>query len=379
MKEMLIVCDFFQCMLKSDWRGYAESYEFNGGRIRFVREKLANANFEKAYSVYVAGSHLATMFTNVRDRSVIPSNCIQWKIENHRLYNKGWIGDMMEVLQYMEWEIRNVQRVDVAIDGGDHLRMWERSDKRKGGDLIRIGTRKGAKFREIYDGDFELETVDVGSTNSDRWLTVYNKTSELKKSNKDYIPQFWEQNGLRDYVEGREVQRLEVKLRNAELLRYESVNEDGEVRPFDWRRLEDAGYLAGMAKEGCRKLWEFVPREHSDDNKSRRPRVSYIDWSAFASGCQEFLKVPAKKSNEVYRVKLSVKTMYWIYLATGKRYYVQIAQEMAEGINSLGWFSEQIERWELQFVKYKGRGVYSYMGSWQVYDNGEQLKLYEVQ
>jgi hypothetical protein len=202
----------------------------------------------------------------------------------------------------------------------------------------------------------------------------------LEKSNKYYIKKFWERTGL----DTERVERMELKLRN------EAIK---MIHNFDWKKLSDFEYLASIFRtyvEGgyvvnqetgnmklTRGIVDFVEKG-TDSNVSRKKRIQFINWDYL--GGEKLERLSTKQSNEIYRMKLSCKTLVWIYVATkkntGKEYphYLHLAREIAESINCLQWMVDKYEGWLAEFDKRK----FDYLPTYQTGYAGQQLNLYEM-
>ena len=133
-----------------------------------------------------------------------------------------------------------------------------------------------------------VEGFYVGSKKSKKKLIrCYNKTKEIEQhSYKYYIKEVWERSGA--FTDGKEVERLELALRNDEI---------AKIEDFDWKRLEDPEYLAGIMKMCCENFFEFREPVPPGGNVSRAKKVAYVDWDSIASTKVE--KATARKAADI--------------------------------------------------------------------------------
>ena len=304
--QFAITCDFFQVMLLGGVPESAPERFDIQGVFECRKTPIASRQFATSYEIYYEGKPFAIAMTHPRNTAILDAANIQLKVNNEQLYT-DWLPVFKKLLQLSGWRVQNVTRVDIALDGPGHLDYYKRY---MSGELVKVGR---ARTVEYFEGKRQLTGVDIGSKSSDKCITIYNKEKELERVNKGYIREFWNRAGI-DTT--RTVERLELKLKNTELARYEFADQNtGECEPFNWERLNDPKYMAGVMKLGLSKFYEFVRSNDPRKNMSEKHRVTYIDWERLNAA--HLLKNEVIKSNEVYRVKLSVKTMFWIWLATG--------------------------------------------------------------
>jgi len=341
-----------------------EKYEFDQGRIVLAKKMLGTKIFKYSYEMYFAGKLFGKVHCCPRSPEVLKPDLIQFQIENNVLYEVGALNDVKYVLKKMCWEVVNITRVDIALDGVKVLQMIDSFRKDQ---IIKLGK---AKVHSYTTGKNILEGFDVGSRSSNKWITGYNKSEELEVSNKGYIKKYWENCGL-DTSE--DIERLELKLRNEEIKK---------ISDFDWKELDNFEYLASLFRSCMKNFFEFVALEESKlhTNTTRMKRIEFIDWDAI--GAKLLPRMSTQQVNEVYRVKQAVKTNYWYYLASGQKYYADIAQEMAMNINAIEWYAGKLKRFQEEFEKRSGHNKdglikFQYMLHFTQYDANLQLKLFE--
>jgi len=309
------------------------------------------------YEVYYEGLLFGTLRTEPRNDKIMDANWQQFKIENERLYEKGYIELCSKLFASLGSSVRNISRLDIAADGFGFMDLMKRYDSGK------IDKRGKAKYTLYKDNQRKIEGFDIGSKKSDKAITGYLKSEEIEKSNKHYIKEFWKRSGLPNWDNG-EVERLEIRLKNNAIVKIEN---------FDWERLENPEYLAGVMRKHFENYFDF----HSPNcsNISRARKIEFINWDLISAERLEF--ATARKSTEYNRLKQNAKTMFWLYLGTGKRHYLQICREIVENINCLGWFIDKQDFWKREFRKQNKKGNFDYIPVWKQLKGNEQLKLTE--
>jgi len=329
-----------------------EEYVFNADRIAIVKRKKGSKHFKYSYDIIIDGRKFAKMQMKPRHTEIMPDNFMMFQMKNNVLYEVGWLDDVRELYKYFGWEVRNNTRMDIALDGTGFMEIFGRYNREE---VDKVGR---ATFTCYKTGNREITGYDIGRKASHKMVGVYPKEKELEKSNKYYIKEFWDST---DLDRSEPVERLELRLRNEAMK---------QIQGFDWERLDDFEYLASILRTGMENFAEFVALD-GDSNLSRRKRIEFIDWESIGGILLEFCST--RETNEIYRLKLSAKTMYWIYLSTGKEHYLQLCREIVMNINCLDWFLEKYQWWESE---YKAKRL-DYIPEFRTYDFGEQLRLYK--
>src|SRR5436853_171075 len=72
------------------------------------------------------------------------------------------------------------------------------------------------KCNERNDAKDDSLSITLGSMHSDKVISIYDKTKEIQISNKEYIKEYWRNNGL---IENNEpIDRLELRLKRPQLI-----------------------------------------------------------------------------------------------------------------------------------------------------------------
>jgi hypothetical protein len=361
--------DWFECLFSGfliDFDSPLEKYDYDSGNIRLIKKEMPTKLFKYSYDVFVRNIHFAHINLVPRNNAILKPDTIQFQAKNNVLYEVGFIQEVKYLMQKMNWQMLNQSRIDIAIDGVNCLKVAKkvRTEMNVSGEWQKLGKAKLQAFMEGSKGI--LTGYNVGSMDSSKWITCYDKTKEMEITNKYYIRDMWARAGL----DTSKVERIEMKLRN------EAIK---QITDFDWTRLDDFEYLASVFRTHCKNFFEFVNVRSREKNTTRKKRMSWIDWQHI--GAVKLPKMSTKQSNEVYRMKMAAKTLYGIYVLTGKDHYVKLAQEIAENVNCLSWYAERLEKWREFFQKKAGNnpdGVieYQYLSRYTEYQNNEQLKLY---
>jgi len=333
-----------------------EYIEYYGG---FVLKDLGygTKHFSRHFEVYHDGVILGSLRTTPRNDKILDPLWQQFKIENSRLYETGYIDLCIRFFNAIGSTVRNVSRLDIAADGFGFMRLMQRFED---GMIEKIGKADYTLYKNTHR---EIQGFDLGSKKSDKSICGYRKSKEIEKSGKKYIEQFWEKSGLPNW-DGGNVERLEIRLKNNALKRIED---------FDWTRLEDPHYLAGVMKLSMFNFFDF--RQTTYSNQSRAKRIEFINWESVKA--ERLESATAKQGSEYLRLKQTAKTLYWLYLTTKSTYHLQIAQEVVTNINCISWFLDKKDHWKREYEKKMKGKAFEYLGLWENEQKYGQLKLTE--
>lgn len=356
--------DWFEIILTGRLIEYdqpLERYKYQGGKIALARKEGGTKHYQYRYDVYIQNKPFGQICLCPRNTAIMNEDFIQFQAFNNVLYEVGFIDECKQLFKALKWNVRNVTRIDIALDGGGFFDVF---DQWKDGEIDKLGK---ARVNVYQTSKRVITGFDVGSKASNKWLTCYNKTRELDKSNKQYIREMWDKANLKIPENG--VERLEMKMRNEELKK---------IVDFDWQRLDDFEYLASLVRTSFKNFFEFI-EVNDDKNVSRKKKIEFIDWESI--GGKRLERLSTKQTTEIYRMKQAAKTMHLIYLSTGEKHYSQIATEIAININCLDWYIEKLEYWEKEWRKNMGENKdglinYEFLPAYRTYENGEQLRLY---
>lgn len=360
-----VAVDWFQ-VLVSGWSLPAADSEpnrsFDNGRICFYKRKKITPHFLSYYDIYIDGKPFCHALMHPRNEEIFGKDVIEIKVNNSRLYEVGWIDTFDYLTKKFTWLVKNVSRLDIALDGAGFLHV--------GNKLIKQSIRKvgRAEFAPRLTSKMEVRGYKIGRVTSDKCLVCYDKSAELEVSNKYYIRDMWKRAGLD--TSGR-VERLELRLKNDAIKMIED---------FDYRQLWNFEYLASIMRTHFSKFYEFYS-PNKDTNVSRYKTYDYIKWEAVGGAFLPRLSVA--QTDDVAQLKQTAKTLFGIYVQTGIIDYLQLSKEMALNANCVQWMIEKVDKWREHFLRKMGKnpdGVihYPHISSFTSHYKGEQLKMFSM-
>lgn len=195
------------------------------------------------------------------------------KIDNFQLYTDSYIDVLFEVLQLLIVRFLFIKELDICIDGMGFLELGSKI-------LEKTILKKGkAQFAPKILSNNELQSYKIGNIKSGKLITCYQKSQEINEKGKQYIKEFWKQNGLTNLDN---IDRLELRLKKDFIKRYEKEG-------FEIKDLKNPKKLISLFKNECKNFFDFVVNDETKKRKDRMKSYSFIDWDLI--GC-----VPLEKS-----------------------------------------------------------------------------------
>lgn len=295
------------------------------GRIALQRRELGTKHYQLFYNVAVNGRPFGHVLGRPREGNKLPNEYIQFQALNNVQYESSFFEELDQLYHHMNWNFRNMTRIDIALDGGQYSKIIDDLIKDR---VHKVGT---AKSHLHMNHKFKMEGFTWGSSASGKYMRCYDKTVELEMSHKGYIKEFWKRTGIDT---SNNVQRMELVLRNEAIQQIEDFN--------PWH-LNNVQYLASLMRTQFEKWFEFRDPK-SNANVTRMTPVNYIDWESV--NAVKLDKCQSIPPNEITRTKQACKTVYLLYLSTNKVPLLNFARALAESIDHRKWFTKKRQDWE---------------------------------
>jgi hypothetical protein len=301
------------------------------------------------------------MGANSVDKALTPLDDIQVKLYNNKLYEEGWLDDLIAIATKTEAKFHNFTRVDIAIDGHNFLCQFDDWYSKK---IVKTGR---AAVNAHFDNNRKCTGFYIGKGNSKKNVKIYNKSGELNRSNKTYISRYWK---LHDINTDIPVERLEMTLRNEEAQKFEEIN---------WLQLDQPAHLASIMRSCMDKFCDFR-RPNGQKNISRMDKIEIVNWDAFNAAYLD--KDSTRPTTEIYRAKITLKLLYEIFLRTQQQSWFDHAFEIAINSDLVEYFNNRQKDWaeEVEYKLGKNRdGVISdtWTSHFKSYDVAEQITIFE--
>lgn len=362
--KYVINVDWLECLFSgypiSNPSGNEYLY-FDNNRIAMHHRKINLPHFLNFYDVVIDGKPFCTLKCNPRNPEIFGKDIVSIKIDNARLYEIGWKDTLDYFTHLFTYKLKNVSRLDIALDGHGFLAIGQKVYNRE---IRRVGR---AQFLPYLNSNMDVLGYEIGKRVSDKSFICYDKSKELEKTNKYYIRNRWEKSGLDT---SRPVERLELCLRNDAIKMIEN---------FQFCELDNFEYLASLMRSHCPKMFEFrKPKKKT--NIARWDNVEFIDWSSI--GGVYLPRLSAQATTEVGRYKQACKTAYFTYVQTGKEVYINMARDFAFNVNCGQWMMDRMDKWKEEVERKLGKNAdgviqYQYLSQFREYNENTQVTIFE--
>ena len=251
-----------------------------------------NPNFINLNRIYCNGMEICDILSTPNNNTH-KRNEVAIKITNHVLYSDLCYQRILMVLDIFDLTLDRLARLDIALDGMDILKLinlLNRYIKSKtiqtNNDAITILPTSFKKKDQLFDG------WSIGKSKSGISARVYNKTDEIKQSGKNYIREYWNENGLPTGNIG----RFEIQLNNKRLDKY-------QFGLADLENLMNAEFLGTIFTNEVRTWLRFYHVRKTDILNHKKEvaikkgsEIQFIKWSKIPTK-QILLKTYDYKSN----------------------------------------------------------------------------------
>ncbi len=316
--------------------------------------KRGTSLFLNSWLVYLHGEPVAYIHTHTRNPKVIKNCVAQIKIHNHILYSNDLHQTIYEVMNGTSCgHIRNFSELHIALDGANHIHSFLNNyirqsvkyqdselfteDQRNLTEIIKMKGSANFDCKRYNKTTFCFDNFKTGSVKKN--VVVYNKTSEIQESQKNYIVQKWNRAGIDS---SKTIWRTELRL-GSEAIR--------EITDFDINCIDNANYLLSIFKTHINNFFEFaIMQPEGDSNISRATTIDLFNLHS--------LKIPDLQKEKRQRVDGLYKAKLAIHLAYANNHNGSVTEqgEMVGNINFihdncqryglLNWYEKKREEWD---------------------------------
>lgn len=209
-------------------------------KLLFKKAGIGTRFFKSKFDIFHEKRSFGHLLCNPRDGSILNKNLLQLKVLNNRLYEIGWLDTLKTIMKAADFKYHGTSRLDIAVDGGEFFKLFEEWNS---GKIDKLGK---ASVIPYFTSKRKLEGYECGKRSSEKMISCYNKSEELKRTGKYYIKKWWKKVDLEI---GDRVERLELRMSNDELKKYQD---------YDFGKLDDFEHLATLMKSGLHKFFEFI-------------------------------------------------------------------------------------------------------------------------
>lgn len=264
-KSKTICLDYLEVSLIGNLPCYSNTpqYEYinNNCYLEFIHDH-GNKFFNTVCSLYIDNRCIGELKYNPKT-PFINDETVHFKYVNHLLYTKDYLKYIDQINKLLGLELHHIVRIDIATDVIKHnlidfIKTYQNSVK-----IHQKGRKKALTIKSIGK---EYKTVYVGSTKSDKFIKIYNKSKELEQSDKPYIPYYWGVNGM-DF-KNNDVERLELTLKTK------------QASTININELNNGNYLASLLYTHFRNFFEFKQtyKSHGKDYTKDCTPLDFTDY-----------------------------------------------------------------------------------------------------
>lgn len=270
-----------------------------------LKLEAGTQHFKNRCLIFYKSEIVGTIMFGSYSEKIFKKDVFKVDYTNETLYTGIFSEVHMNLLNF-GFVTSSLGRVDIAIDGCNYLvkylNAYVKQNKENETTYLPFKLVNAGKTRNILSpGVFNPETYlmehfKIGTTNSKKYITIYNKSLELSKSNKKYILEYWYENGVIDinpdrynHKDHKNIYRFELRLTP------QAINKIKDVSVLN---LADKAFLAGIVKRHSWHYFEFV----SVSGKGRKiPLLPYEKFNAL-----KLQYVNSKVNTGTYKAKLTV-------------------------------------------------------------------------
>jgi hypothetical protein len=262
--------------------------------------------FNHVWNVYYMGEPWATLMSHSKGEKIIKAGICKIEIKNHILYS-DWLEGFNGLLADMGvYRIKNTSRLDIAIDGANHIPAFlnkyvKQSAARQ---QVKMLGKAALDAKRLDAKSMDFVNFRIGSGH--KKIAVYNKSSELARSHKEYIRDGWIRAGLDGDAEQ---WRCELRLDSQaikELAYVAGYMSDGSpiMTPgINLQKLADPMYLMEIFRTQSKNFFEFVKIE-KDSNVSRARIIDLLQFEKLKINILD--KIPRAVVRGAYKAKMSI-------------------------------------------------------------------------
>jgi hypothetical protein len=244
------------------------------GYFSLIKQQYGSKNFRNMYQVYLLDRLVGTLQVNPRS-NVLKEESGLFKFENSVYYTGHAKQIYFELKRALNFQFENFTRLDLCLDvemsnPTFHIFCKKLIDN----EIDNYG--RTASLQLYYgrqNGERKPESLLFGSRSSKRYVRMYNKTVELEKSAKKYIPEYWKINGF----EPLNCFRVELVLKS------KRMREIGHEMIF--KNVFRKGGIHELYVGEMKEYFDFYILG-SDNRPDRNEKYQFIEYDKIPIGCK---------------------------------------------------------------------------------------------
>ncbi len=289
--------------------------------------RLTHPGFNYCFNILLKDKTLGQIYYGNNNKYRYAQQDIsQVTIENHVLYQSDWLDKVCSVLLSLELEFYKYSYMEIAVDGFDFVEQHTKLTYNK-----RLARKRHVQIFPLLDDKLKTNiSYRLGSTKSEKSISIYDKSMELKISNKEYISEFWHRNGLHE--QDMNIHRCELRVHDKALKLFSS----------DMTNMNNPSYLASYFKSVAGSYLEFYKKDKPTS------RHNLIDWMQFDDVIIIKEEVTYKATNK-NRYKSMLRNLFEEYVITNDEQYLHTLASITARYNLMNWLHGAVSRWIKEF------------------------------
>lgn len=367
-----VVIDWLSVLFKIEDRKIpeppAEMAEFShvvNDRITLQFYGKGTEHYRYIWFVIVAGEHLATMLSHTRNAKFVRNGVVKVDFKNHLLYSEQLWPVYSELVHSLDLQYKNVSRLDIALDGLNYLVDFMNLYVKQTAQTKVVELKGHPRFNsKVLDRkSMKYQNFQIGAPGSKKVITIYNKSLDIVITRKEYIQEFWKQNGIlqqmlpiemlakamagtidRTAIEGyQNIYRFEIRLKG------EAIS---QIEKFNIGILQSTSGLISIVKLMVRNFFEAVWL--TDTNISRCEEIQLIPFDQFE--IVPLAKIALLQRDDLYKTKLSInkniRQLYTGHLSPENASVYEMLQFDIDQFRLQKWFREKYTKeWKPKYSK----------------------------
>ena len=303
--------------------------EHKQGNFVLIRNERIKKQFYKAYyQVFYKGDLFGDIFLGTKPGTKNRSDEIKFQIYNEPLQTVYCKQICEEFMRTFDLKYNHLIRIDIAIDGVQLDKFLDKF-RRKKIEII------GSQLVQTFEKNNKIETITIGKRTNGKMVRIYNKSADLKRSNKGYIKQVWENNGI-DTSE--DIWRYETELRRKVLKKYEHLT---------WEETWSEDTLVDLSKTGAKSFFEWVATKSKIKRKANRRRIEFMKWDNF--GAALINKIEQIPAQDFEKLKRTGKVLEELSIKFNEPLLSDISDICYELIGAQDYKSGKLAEWHRQW------------------------------
>lgn len=300
-------------------------------------------NFAERGEIIFQGKKIGTFLH--KPKGVLKKSLSQFQLENYLFYTLTSL-ELLKLLRALLDQLgvllKSVSRLDVCIDMSGKSQSIDRIIKKLFAQKYRLsGRTKNINFyTHTNEGALVYEGVSVGSRNSSRYMRLYDKTLEQKKSIKTYIADAWKYSGLKG-----QIWRMEYQMSNRFLR---------DIPNVTLENICDSSWLYELFKM-CVK-GHFEVRQNTGKTETNKERsVNWINFDKIQDCIQVIARTITRLKRNIKETLIGqqrmVKGLLRSYFSAHQNPdFLRPMNCILEDYDLVQWFRGRVDRYVNEFI-----------------------------